>query len=250
LNATVAEHWVYVPSAFLFLAAADGLSRKLQDRRFALGAAALAGVWLVALGVRTTVRCGDWRDQETFLRATLRDGGRSSRMVGNLALLALSRGDTGEAVRGYREALALAPNQPFAQLGLANALLERGEFAEARALLEQCATYPFLKTLASVRLAELERRETGRDPVERLREAAEASPHSWPARKQYIAWLLQRRDAETALRELRAVLEEAPFRADTWGMLERALAQIGRADLARNAAAQAALRDVWWGKNF
>ncbi|MEI8235324.1 MAG: tetratricopeptide repeat protein [Verrucomicrobiota bacterium] len=250
LNATVAEHWVYVPSAFLFLAAADGLSRRrLPDRRFAIGAAALAGAWLAALGVRTTVRCGDWRDQETFLRATLRDGGRSSRMLGNLALLALGRGDTGEAVRGFREALALEPNQPFARLGLGNALLEHGDFAEARACLEDCAKNPLLRSLALVRLAELDRREMGRDPVERLREAAQAAPRFWPARKQYIARLLQRRDAEPALHELRAVLAQAPYRAETWGMLSRALEQIGRPDLARAAAAQAALRDVWWGKN-
>ena len=250
LNATVAEHWVYVPSAFLFLAAADALSHGMPNRRLALGAAALAGVWLAALGVRTTVRCGDWRDQETFLRATLRDGGNSSRMVGNLAMLALQRGDTGEAVRGYREALALAPNQPFALLGLGNALLERREFAEARALFEQCAKTPFLGNLVQARLAELEWRETGRDPVDRLREAAQAAPRSWPARRQYIARLMQRGDPENALRELRAVLAEAPYRAETWGLLEVAFQQIGRPDLARNAATQAALRDVWLGKKY
>ena len=52
------------------------------------------------------------------------------------------------------------------------------------------------------------------------------------------------------MRDLRIVLAEAPFRAETWGMLSRALEQIGRPDLARMAAAQAALRDVWWGKKF
>ena len=212
--------------------------------------AALAGVWLAALGVRTAVRCGDWRDQETFLRATLRDGGRSSRMLGNLAMVELSRGDTGDAERGFREALALQPNQPFAELGLGEALMARGDFAEARVCLEDCAKNPLLRSLAGVHLAEVEQRETGRDPVERLREAVEASPHFWPARKQYIAWLLQRKDVEPALRELRIVLAEAPFRAETWGMLSRALEQIGRPDLARMAAAQAALRDVWWGKKY
>lgn len=250
LNATVAEHWVYVPSAFLFLAAADGLFGAFRNRRVALAAAGLASVWLAALGVRTTLRCHDWQSHESFLRATLRDGGRSSRMLGDLALAALGRGNVEEAAEGFREALAARPGQPFAELGLAQTLVRKGDYAQARLLLEDAARVPILRGFALVRLAELEWRESGRDPVERLREAAAADPRFWPVRKRYIARLLERGEAAPALRELRAVVGEQPYRAETWGMLAQAAQAIGRPDLAESANARAAALDVWWGKIF
>ena len=245
LNATAAEHWLYLPSAFLFLAAAATWNFPCRARTATLGCAAL---WVAALGCRTAGRCADWRDQGTFLQATIRAGGDSSRMLGNLASLELSRGDTTGALRDYRAALALQPDQPFAMLGMAGALIKAGEFAEARAWLERCEKVPLIRADALVNRAVLESRESGRDRVDLLREAAEVNPRFWPLRKRYIGHLIERGETELALQQLREVLGDQPFRAETWELLAKALEKIGQPELAQAATAQADLRDLWRGR--
>src|SRR4029077_10415896 len=71
LNATVAEHWIYLPCAFLFLAIAlelAALAGALGLRRPAkIAAATVVCGWIAFLGARTFVRTFDWKDQRTFL---------------------------------------------------------------------------------------------------------------------------------------------------------------------------------------
>jgi len=249
LNATVAEHWVYVPSAFLLLAAAATWMRFPQMHcRFGMITATLVGVWLAALGCRTAWRCGDWRNQATFLQATIRDGGDSSRMLGNLALEQLRRGEVDAAVQGFRAALVRKPNQPFAMLGLASALVRQHNFAEARQWLERCEKLPLVRAAALLQKAELEFQESGRDKTDLLREASAVNPRFWPVRKRYIAHLIERGEMQSALAELRAVLADQPFRAETWEMLGSAAEKIGNPSLAKKAYSEADQRDVWRGK--
>jgi Flp pilus assembly protein TadD len=243
LNATAAEHWLYVPSAFLFLAAAATWNGRV--RTAVLGCAAL---WLAALGCRTAWRCADWRDQETFLQATIRAGGDSSRMLGNLALLEAGRGDTNAALRDYRAALALQPDQPFAMLGLAGALIKTGDYAAAREWLGRCEKVPLIRAEALVDQAVLEYREAGRDRVDLLREAAEVNPRFWPLRKRYISHLIERGETALAFQQLREVLDDQPYRAETWELLARAFESIGSPELAHTAALQADRRDLWRGR--
>lgn len=240
LNATAAEHWLYLPSAFLFLAAAATWPRRVP--RIAFG---FAVIWIAALGCRTAWRCADWRDQATFLQATIRAGGDSSRMLGNLASLELSRGDGAGALRDYRTALTLQPGQPFAMLGLSGALIKTGHYEEARAWLERCEKVPLVRADALVNQAVLEFRESGRDRVDLLRQAAEMNPRFWPLRKRYIGHLIERGEMGPALQQLREVLGDQPFRAETWELLARAYESIGRPELAQTATAQADLRDLW-----
>ena len=242
LNATAAEHWVYVLSAFLLLAAAATLDRHRRPGIFVMTALA---IWFAALGCRTAWRCTDWRDQATFLQTTIRDGGNSSRMVGNLALEQLRQGEVGKAVEGFRAALVLKPDQPFATLGLATALIRQREFAQARPLLERCEKNPLVRASVLIQRAELEFQESGRAKTGLLREAAAINPRFWPVRKRYIADLVDRGEIKTALGELHAVLEDQPFRAETWEMLGRVAGKIGQPALAKTAFAEADQRDVW-----
>lgn len=244
LNATAAEHWLYVPSAFLFLSAAATICR-FRVQTAALGFAVL---WVAALGCRTAWRCADWRDQTTFLQATIRAGGDSSRMLGNLASLKSSRGDTTGALRDYRAALALQPDQPFAMLGLAGALIRAGQFAEAREWLARCEKVPFIRADALVNQAVLEYREAGRDRVDLLREAASINPRFWPLRKRYIAHLIEDGQTALAIQQLSEVLADQPFRAETWELRARAFASSGDTERAQADAAQADLRDLWRGR--
>ncbi len=83
LNATVAEHWLYLPSVgFLIFIAGCGLEWPARSRIFlaALGCAALLG-----LSVRSFARSGDWLNPETFYRQSLSAGAVKSRIALNLA---------------------------------------------------------------------------------------------------------------------------------------------------------------------
>src|SRR5439155_15212160 len=65
LNASVAEHWIYLPSAWLFLAvavqlAAPGTTR-LRRSRIAIATLVFV-LWFAFLGTRTFIRTFDWKD--------------------------------------------------------------------------------------------------------------------------------------------------------------------------------------------
>ena len=250
LNATVAEHWVYVPSAFLCLAAAATWQRCALQVRTRMLILCLAGIWLAALGCRTALRCPDWRDRSSFFHANIEAGGDSSRIRSNLASLKLSQGDVEGAVRDYREALKSRPNQPFAMLGLSGALIKQRQFAEAREWLERCEKSPLVRADALVQLAVLEFAESGRDRVDLLREAAEVNPRFWPVQKRYIGHLIERDEVGTALLELRAVLADQPFRAETWEMLGFIGEKMNNTELAQSAYAEADKRDIWRRRKY
>ena len=253
LNATVAEHWIYVPSALLLLAAMATLITKV-DLRPAEGsvrgssalrwAMALLAIITLALALRTAIRCRDWRTQETFLEATIRSSDQSDRMFTNRAALKLGRGDIAGATADYRAALALKPEQPLAMLGLAQALSRQRKWSEARQWLNRCDRIPFLQADALVARAALEYAEAGRDRVELLERAARVNPHFWPVRKRYILHLMERGDDGKALKELRAVLSEQSFCAETWQILGGLLTRRGEHAAASTAFAEAARLDL------
>ena len=113
LNASVAEHWLYVPGAFLLLAALLSAARLPLSRP--LGILILI-LWAGFLGVRTFLRNPDWHDQRTFLERTIMAGGDSARMLINQGGLELSEGGTRLAIANLKNALALSPDQPFGLL--------------------------------------------------------------------------------------------------------------------------------------
>ncbi len=241
LNATVAEHWLYVPSAFLFLAA--GLT--FAHSRFPLPAL-LAGlaVWMAFLGGRTFLRQSDWRDQRTFIERTIADGGDSPRMRMNLANVETAAGQTDLAIAHYREALARAPEQAVIWLGYTNILIRARDFPAARAALIEAKKSPYLAAECRQTRAVLEHLEDGRDTGNLLREALDLAPHNWPIRKRYLEYLLERGDAEKAMRDLRDFIQTNGYRNETWKLLGRLLEVTNRPDLALDAYSEAADRDV------
>src|SRR6185295_3099698 len=85
LNANIAEHWIYVPLAFLFLAIALQVLPIIERNRAAFPwTIAIAALWIVFLGARTFVRAQDWRDPRIFFTRTIAAGGDSARMLINL----------------------------------------------------------------------------------------------------------------------------------------------------------------------
>ena len=139
LNATVAEHWLYVPSAFLFLAAALTADRGLGESPGRGNLRASASLRSLALAVVL------WRGRR-FSGARTFSGRRTgaisapsssapsppaatrARMLMNLANVELAAGQPERALALYREALRRAPEQPIIWLGYANVLLRTRRF--------------------------------------------------------------------------------------------------------------------------
>jgi len=234
LNATAAEHWLYVPSAFLLLA----LFLALPIRREFLLVAIL---WLGFFGVRTFLRNADWRDDRRFFEKTIHDGGDSARMLTNLGSLESTRGHFQAALADFNQALTRPGDQPFARLGLAATYIRLRDFPRARSQLELVSQAPLFRAEYLQYLATIEYLEKNADRVDLLREAAKTG--AWAAEKRYISHLDERGEKVAAIIELRNVLYREPYRAESWKMLGDLL-EINRPDLAKAAFSQAAAYDV------
>ena len=132
LNATVAEHWLYLPSVgcIIFLA---GCVIDIP-RRFWPAVTGLALLAIVGLSVRSYLRSTDWVTPETFFRRTLAAGGTSARTGLNLGQIYANRGDYAEAEKIFRKVLEIAPDYPIAQNNLASLLAREGKNKEAEEL--------------------------------------------------------------------------------------------------------------------
>ena len=132
LNATVAEHWLYLPSVgFLIFIAGCTLELPRRYWRIAVVGALVA---IAGLSSRSYVRSTDWVTAETFYHRTLAAGGTSARTGVNLAQVYATRGEYAKAEKIFRKVLALAPNYPIAQNNLADILYRQGKIKEAEAL--------------------------------------------------------------------------------------------------------------------
>ena len=243
LNATVAEHWFYVPSAFLLTAAACSLDACLTGR-VRLVAVSLFTIWLVVLGIRTVLQQSAWHDQRAFLETTIARGGDSARMHINLGNLESSAGHHDAALAHFRTAIARAPGQPMAWLGLANAAIRARDFETARQALDKAPGSPLLAADVLQARAILEHLETGRDTSDLLLEAIAAAPRRWAIHKRYIEHLDERGATAQAARELRDFLAREQFRAESWRLLGQFLEKLAQPAAAAAAYHRATMLDV------
>jgi tetratricopeptide (TPR) repeat protein len=249
LNATAAEHWIYLPSAFLFLAVAlevAGLEEKLKSRRSTM-ATAMAGLlvlWFAFLGVRTFVRTLDWKDQRTFLERTIAHGGDSARMLINLGGLELTEGKLEDAAVHLHAALQKKPDQPLAVINLAAVALKENDFKLARELLTRATQMPLVDAEAHQLLAVLENKESGKIDMMRMRLASRTGPPNWSIEKRYIQLLDQTGGTAAAINELLTCLQPQWYRAESWKLLSDLHAKLGHSTQAAQALAQARAYDV------
>jgi tetratricopeptide (TPR) repeat protein len=132
LNATVAEHWLYLPSVgFLIFAVGCCLELPRKGMSFASLFVCLA---CVGLSARSFVRSTDWVDEETFYRRTLVAGGTSIRVALNLGHVYASRGEYAKAEALFRRVLQISPDYPVARTNLGDALFHQGKIEEAEAV--------------------------------------------------------------------------------------------------------------------
>jgi tetratricopeptide (TPR) repeat protein len=137
LNATVAEHWLYLPSVGLLLFAAGlVLDLPAHARPMLVGATGLA---VLALSIRSAQRSSDWATPERFFTRTLAAGGDSARVRVNLGQLYAQRGEYVRAEKIFREILTRVPKYPLAEANLASSLFHQGRRTEAEALFASAA---------------------------------------------------------------------------------------------------------------
>ncbi|HCP92330.1 MAG TPA: hypothetical protein DIT76_09880 [Spartobacteria bacterium] len=250
LNASVAEHWLYLPTAFLLLAVAIEAAEFVQTKNgrqrstIRLVAIAIFTMWLVFLGVRTFVRTFDWKDQRTFLERTIASGGDSARMFINLGDLELDEGRLKEAKMHLEAALRKEPGQPLAILNLAAVAMKQNDFKAAREQLQRAIRIPLVEPQAHEFLAVLENREEGRVDLLRLRLAARTGPPNWSIERRYVKVLDESGATAQAIGELQACLRREWYRAESWKLLSWLLAKSGRRQEALEALAQARAYDV------
>jgi Tfp pilus assembly protein PilF len=137
LNATVAEHWLYLPSVG-FLIFIVGVLFDLPARylRFPIAFACIA---VVGLSARSAIRSSDWVDPETFFRRTFAAGGSNSRIGVNLAVIYAAHGEHAKAETILRKVLQVSPNYSLARNNLAIALSRQGKMKEAEAMFERAS---------------------------------------------------------------------------------------------------------------
>jgi protein O-mannosyl-transferase len=275
LNATVAEHWLYLPSAFLFLAAAlqittffpierprtrsttepagverrrqtslRGLTNRVAIKSIAFATSVIFAAWLLFLGVRTFVRTFDWKDERTFFERTIAHGGDSARMLINLGSLEMNEGKLEDAALHLHAALQKKPDQPFAIINLAAIALKENDFKLAHELLERATKMNAVEAQAHDLLAVLEHKETGRANILRMRLAARTGPSNWSIEKRYIMLLDETGERAAAIKELQSCLTKEWYRAESWQLLGQLLTKAGLRDLAALALIRAHQYDV------
>ncbi len=132
LNATVAEHWLYLPSVG-FLIFLTGVAVDFSPR-FTTVTVAIACCWLIGFSARSYVRSSDWITPKTFYQRTMAAGGTSPRIAVRLGLIYANEGDYEKAEKVYRRVIELWPDYPVARNNLADVLERRGKRAEAEAI--------------------------------------------------------------------------------------------------------------------
>jgi len=139
LNATVAEHWLYLPSVG-FLLFLGGCALDLP-RKYGAGLTAIAASAILALSVRSTIRSSDWSNEEKFYKRTLAAGGTSSRVDVNLGQIYANRGEYAIAEKMFRHILETNPDYPIARNNLASVLVHEAKIAEAESLFARDAQH-------------------------------------------------------------------------------------------------------------
>lgn len=249
LNASIAEHWLYLPSAFLLLALALCLfrfatSENGRSPRVRAAAVAAVSAWALFLGGRCFVRTFDWHDQRTFFESAIRDGGNTPRMLINLAGVEMNEGRLEEARAHLQTALTAERDHPLAIINLATVAVKQSDSETARELLTRAKEMPLVAAQAHELLTVLAHKEDGTVDLMRMRLASRTGPPNWSIEKRYIKLMDESGMTARAIAELQQVLQNQWYRAESWQLLAQLLRKAGRIAEADAALAQAHRLDV------
>jgi len=250
LNATSAEHWLYLPLAGLLLVFL-GWMIELPPRPFRV-ATACALLFAAALGVRSTIRSTDWVSAQVFYERTIAAGGWSPRVGSNLASIYESQHRLAEARQLLEQSLASWPDYPMARSHLAAILAEQGLAAQSDRLMAAAAAaapalrkeYPRTWT-ASLQLAyrEIEQHRDG-DALRLLDAARQLEPNVWALAASQAEILRRTRGPEAALPIIQKFADDHWWQYSAFLALGKLKAQQGDVAAALNALTHASRLDI------
>jgi tetratricopeptide (TPR) repeat protein len=209
----VADHFQYLaciaPLTLLAAGIAEGLDQLEIGRKF--GRRLAYALPVLVLGVLTWQQSRQYTDIGTLWRTTIARNPDCWMAYSNLGSLLLARGDLDQAIRDFRKALELWPDQSKDHNNLGNALAQKGRMAEA---MEQFQTALKLSpdnsdTETNIGAALLQQGETD-EAISHLKRAIEKSPDNAQAHINLGNAFLQKRDADSAIAEYRKTVE-LPF---------------------------------------
>ena len=249
LNATAAEHWMYLPLAGLLFVFAGWLA-ELPRTGFRV-AAACTLLAASALGIRSSVRSGDWLTSQVFYERTIAAGGWSPRVGLNLAVIYGTQGRLPEARALLERTLAGWPGYPQAQSYLAVIMGLQGAKDQSDNLLTKAASespeykeYP-RSWVAALQLANRHVEAQRDEEALRVLAAARAMESKVWRLAQAEAEILRRtRGPEAALEVVEKFAHEHWWQYRAFLALGKLKAQQGDADAARAALAHASRLDI------
>ena len=250
LNATAAEHWLYLPLVGLLIALLGWLV-ELRARAFQAATVCLLAA-ACALGVRSTIRSGDWLDAQVFYERTIAAGGWSPRVALNLAIIYGNQERYEPARKLLEQSLASWPDYPLARNHLAVILSREGKRAESDAIFAAAAaaaptqktTYPRTWT-ASIQMARRAVAE-GRDEdaLRMLSEARKLEPRVWQLAQMESEVLRRTRGPEAALPVIQQFADANWWQYSAYLALGKVKAQQGDAAGALAALNHASRLDI------
>jgi tetratricopeptide (TPR) repeat protein len=256
LNAQVAEHWIYLASIG-YLAFLAGCILMLPGRgRHIAGATAVLAV--LALGIRTAIRAGDWIDPETFYTRTIEDGGGTPRIFGNLAATYAKRGQHAKQETILRRTLALFPDYTPARINLGICLVNQGRETEAEEFLNFAkpdadeVSHRFPRTWsAALNLAGV-RAKAGQteEALAILAEARTRSPDTWELAKYESDLTTHARGVSAALPGIERYAAAHWWHEDAWMTLGLLRIATGDEDGGIEAMRHAGRLDIYDPKPF
>ncbi|MGC3992499.1 MAG: tetratricopeptide repeat protein [Chthoniobacteraceae bacterium] len=137
LNAQVAEHWIYMPSAgFLLLVVGTVFTLRNAWQPVLVGALWLA---LIPLTIRTAVRASDWTNPIDFYTRTIENGGGTSRTHTNLAVAYFYAGNLAKSQQILEDTVQKFPDYINARivLGIVYAKQHRTDLASKNLYLDK-----------------------------------------------------------------------------------------------------------------
>jgi tetratricopeptide (TPR) repeat protein len=222
LNATVAEHWLYVPSAFL-LAAIYATACRARESMVPRWLTAAAAVWLAFFTVQTWRQQSYWQDQRTFVEETARRAGTGPRMLVNLGQLAASEKQLDRALDYYRQALTKDPDLAVAHFNIATVAAQKKDFDTALAELALVEKSPLFSASALLVRANILEAQTGKPQLHLLAQASAEAPRNWDVCRRLPERFLALGQPQNAYGDLMRQNKVRPYRAECWKMIGRIL---------------------------
>lgn len=250
LNASVAEHWLYLPSVgFIIFVAGCALDLPARFRHVTI---AVASVAILALGVRSFIRSTDWVDPETFFQRTANAGGTGSRIGVNLGQTYALQGKYDKAEVVFRNVLKKQPDYTIARNNLADTLTRLGKEDEAKAVLADAtaAAHTSMKDyprtwVAALNYAHLlSRNHDSAGALAVLERARKDYPKTWELIAAEGEIFRNQNDLDRAIGLIRPYAEKNWWHYGAWMALGQLFAEKADVDLAEAALLHASLLDI------